>query len=57
MQASELVAQVPNFDALSVPEKIKLFAWHLHVHQKKNQYEKSEIKQCFPATSTSLVLI
>lgn len=47
MDVSEFTAQVAGFDTLSVPDKLKLFAWYLHTHRKLATFGKPDIKQCF----------
>jgi hypothetical protein len=47
MNVSEFTAQVASFDALGVPERLKLFAWYLHTHRKLPTFDRSDVKQCF----------
>lgn len=47
MDLKELVAQIPDFDHKKHAEKIKIFAWHLHTHKEQEQFNGTQIKQCF----------
>jgi hypothetical protein len=45
----EFIRRVRGFDALSHPEKIKLFAWHLHAYQKCERFGLPELRSCYNA--------
>jgi hypothetical protein len=47
MLLEELVNQVAGFDNAVPKERIKLFAWWLHVHDKKDFFTISDIRGCF----------
>lgn len=47
MDLREFVAVVGDFDSLGGPQKIKLIAWHLHIHQGRARFDKSDIRKCF----------
>lgn len=47
MLLADLVNQVVNFDAATPREKMRLFAWYLHVHGAKDVFEPSDIKACY----------
>jgi hypothetical protein len=47
MQLSELVQQVEGFDGLPPREKIRLFAWHLHIHKTKESFDNAAIRGCY----------
>lgn len=49
MTLKDLVRRVPNFAALSHPEKIKLFAWWLHTHGKRERFDVAAIRGCYNA--------
>lgn len=47
MTLKELLRRVPNFVALSHPEKITLFAWWLHTHGGRERFDVSAIRACY----------
>ena len=47
MQLQELVDQVAGFDAAAPKDKIKLFAWWLHVHDGKELFGPGDVRACF----------
>lgn len=47
MQLQELVDQVAGFDAAAPKDKIKLFAWWLHVHDGKELFGPADVRACF----------
>jgi hypothetical protein len=47
MRLSELVEQVIDFDTAAPKEKIKLFAWWLHVHDGKELFGPADIRACY----------
>lgn len=47
MELTEFVRRVRGFDALSQPEKVKLFAWYLHTQQGMERFEHAAIKKCY----------
>jgi hypothetical protein len=51
MKLAEFITQVSNFDALAPREKIQLFAWHLHTHEKKEVFANEDINYCFRVIS------
>lgn len=46
-KVADFIAQVEGFDSLPPREKIKIFAWHLHVHMGLECFGNAEIRQCF----------
>lgn len=57
MLLADLVNQVANFDAAAPREKIRLFAWYLHVHGSKDLFEPSDIKACYDKLHMSQINI
>jgi hypothetical protein len=57
MELADLVAQVADFDAASPREKMRLFAWWLHVHGGKEIFEPGDIKACYDALHLSQINI
>ena len=49
MTLQEFISTVPNFAALSHPEKIKHFGWFLHVHQQQERFNQGAIRKCYVA--------
>lgn len=47
MELQEFVRQVRGFDQLTHPEKIKHFAWWLHVHGKRDRFDLATIRGCY----------
>lgn len=47
MQLREFFTLIENFHSLSQPDRIKLFAWHVHTHQGRTRFDKSHIKKCY----------
>lgn len=47
MELQEFIRQVKGFDTLSHPDKIKLFAWHLHAHRKLERFDQAAVKGCY----------
>jgi hypothetical protein len=47
MLLEDLVSQVADFDAQSPREKMRLFAWWLHVHAGKELFEAGDVKRCY----------
>jgi hypothetical protein len=47
MELADLVNQVSGFEALQPREKIKLFAWFLHTHRKREVFDNAAIRACF----------
>jgi hypothetical protein len=47
MNLGDLVSQVEDFDAKSPREKMRLFAWYLHVYGEKERFEPNDIKACY----------
>jgi hypothetical protein len=47
MQLHELAEQVAGFDKLPPREKIRLFAWYLHVHKGMEHFGSDHIRACF----------
>ena len=47
MELADLVNQVSSFEALQPREKIKLFAWFLHTHRKREVFDNAAIRACF----------
>ena len=47
MELSELVQQVEGFDALPPREKIRLFAWFLHTHKRKDSFDNAAVRACY----------
>jgi hypothetical protein len=49
MTVLEFVSAIPGFGQLTQPEKIKHFAWHLHVHGKVPRFDVAAIRSCYRA--------
>jgi hypothetical protein len=47
MQLYELVGQAIGFDIAAPKDKIKLFAWWIHVHDGKEFFNPADIRACF----------
>ncbi|NSZ63021.1 hypothetical protein G6L16_006675 [Agrobacterium tumefaciens] len=47
MELSEFVQQVEGFDSLTPKEKIKIFAWFLHVHKSTAAFDNEMMRNCF----------
>ncbi|MBW8284652.1 MAG: hypothetical protein K0M55_13725 [Rhizobium sp.] len=47
MELSEFIHQVDGFDAFAPKEKIKVFAWFLHVHKMVTTFDNEAIRNCF----------
>jgi hypothetical protein len=47
MKLSELVEQVAEFDTAAPKERIKLFAWWIHVHGGREFFGPADIRACF----------
>jgi hypothetical protein len=47
MQLQELVDRVPAFDTATARERIKLFAWWLHVHNGNELFGPAEVRNCY----------
>ena len=47
MELSDLVEQVAEFNTAAPKERIKLFAWSLHVHAGKEFFGPADIRACF----------
>jgi hypothetical protein len=47
MELSEFVDQVKGFDKLPPREKIKLFGWYLHTHEKRELFHSDHIRTCY----------
>jgi hypothetical protein len=47
MELRELVDQVAGFDKLPPREKVRLFAWYLHVHKGVEHFGSEHIRLCF----------
>jgi hypothetical protein len=47
MELQELVEQVPGFDAATPKDRIKLFAWWLHIHGGKELFGAVDIRGCY----------
>jgi hypothetical protein len=47
MQLTELVEQVSGFDGAPPKERIKLFAWWLHIHGGKELFGPTDIRACY----------
>lgn len=57
MELADLVGQVAEFDAASPREKMRLFAWWLHVHGGKETFQPSDIKDCYDKLHLSQINI
>jgi hypothetical protein len=49
MNLPEFIRQVGGFDALSHPDKIKLFAWYLHTHRQLERLDQAALRGCYRA--------
>jgi hypothetical protein len=47
MELQELVEQVPGFNAAGPKDRIKLFAWWLHIHGGKELFGPVDIRGCY----------
>jgi len=47
VQLDDLKRAVPGFDALSHPERIKLFAWFLHTQAGRERVDVESIRRCY----------
>lgn len=47
MLLADFVHQVDGFDTLSPKDKIKVFAWYLHVHKALASFDNEAIRTCF----------
>jgi hypothetical protein len=47
MEIRDFIAMVPNFSALSHPEKIKHFGWFLHTQRNNERFKQGEIRACY----------
>jgi hypothetical protein len=54
MQITDLPNIVPKFAALPHVQKIKIFAWYLHTHSKKEYFVSSDIRECYNKLSLEL---
>jgi hypothetical protein len=57
MLLEDLVSQVAEFDAQSPREKMRLFAWWIHVHGGKELFEPGDIKRCYDKLHLSQINI
>src|SRR3954454_8475805 len=49
MELADLKAAIPGFEGKGHPEKIRVFAWYLHVHKNQPTFKPAEIKACYDA--------
>lgn len=47
MELTNLVNQVSDFEGLQPRDRIKLFAWFLHTHRKREVFDSAAIRACF----------
>jgi hypothetical protein len=47
MELKELVEQAEGFDTFPTREKIRLFAWHLHINRGKEFFDNAAIRACY----------
>ena len=47
MRLEDFVGQIVGFDDLPPREKIRLFAWHLHVHKAMEHFGFADIRSCY----------
>lgn len=47
MDLSDFVRQIENFDSLSPRDRIRIFAWYLHVYAGKVIFGNEDIRNCF----------
>jgi hypothetical protein len=47
MDLQEFVSLVPNFSALSEPDKILHLGWYLHTERKRDRFDVPAMRQCF----------
>jgi hypothetical protein len=57
MELKDLVSQVADFDATTPRERMRLFAWYLHVHGSKEVFEPIDIKACYDKLHMSQINI
>ena len=46
MELADLTNHVPDFGHLPQVDKVKVFAWYLHVHKRKEHFTSTDIRQC-----------
>jgi len=51
MELAEFVASVPDFAALTEPERILHFGWFLHTHRKLNRFSQALVRECYDRIS------
>lgn len=49
MTLDVLVMRVSKFATLSHTDKVRIFVWHIHTHQRRDRVAPSDIKACFDA--------
>ena len=54
MTRAEFVGLVPNFEALTHTEKIKLFAWCLHTQNGLDRFDQAAIRKCYDTLHLAL---
>jgi hypothetical protein len=47
MELTDLVEQIADFDTLPPRQKIRLFAWYLHVHRSIEVFDYEAIRSCY----------
>jgi hypothetical protein len=47
VELEEFARQVPNFDSLSDPERIKHLAWFLHKHAARERVDVAAVRKCY----------
>ncbi len=52
MTLGELLSRVPEFATFTLTDKVRLFAWHLHVNRGKERFATREIVGCFDEIHT-----
>ena len=51
MELEEFARQVPNFDGLSEPERIKHLVWYLHKHAARERVDVATVRKCYERLS------
>jgi hypothetical protein len=47
MELTEFISLVPNFRAISAPDKILHIGWFLHTHHRRDRFDVDAVRQCF----------
>lgn len=53
MDLNEFIQEIDGFGAWQFVDKIKLFAWFLHTHEKQSRFSGTDIRNCFTSTGSA----